>query len=109
MKSNTEMEKTINILGIQSAEVRVDNANDTDRAFNITALVRVDNGTATSVSQGTVAPLSTEDGTGAPLASFDTWSAESLNINYQTATDRAAIMEAAEEFISALRKESINL
>lgn len=109
MKANTETEKTINILGIQSAEVRVDNANDTDRAFAVAALVRVDNGKVTSVSQGTIAPPGSTNGMSANLATFDSWSEESLNINYQTATDRAAIMEAAETFIATVRNNSFNI
>ena len=87
------------------ADVRVSNTDWGQRPYDIAATAHAESGSVTSVNSGSVMTAST-DGMAASLASFHSNGGGSLTVNYQTDTDRAAILAAVEDFLAAL-KESV--
>lgn len=98
------MEK-LKVESLVSAEVRVSNADSTTRTYDISAVVRVDNGNVTSISQGQVKEKNSTDGM-LQIASFDSWQETNLNVQFQQKDGRADVLSEIEAFILKCRTDS---
>lgn len=97
------MEK-LKVESLVSAEIRVSNTDNESRAYDISAVVRVDGGNVTNVSQGRISAKNSEQNASS-FATFDSWSMETLNIQYQTKDSRDAILTNIELFINKCRSD----
>lgn len=97
------MEK-LKVESLVSAELRVSNADTEGREYNISAVVRVDNGSVGNVSQGQVSRTDDGSGTGS-LATFESWGDASLNVQFQTKDSREAMLAEIEAFIAKCRTD----
>lgn len=97
------MEK-LKVESLVSAEIRVSNADNTSRTYDINAVVRVDSGNVTNVSQGRISAKNSEQNANV-FATFDSWSEESLNIQFQLKADRQTLLSEVEAFIDKCRSD----
>lgn len=94
----------LKVESLVSAEVRVSNADIASRNYDINAVVRVDNGTVGNVSQGQVKTKAAVENS-MILASFDTWSPNNLNVQFQVSEDRPEILAEIESFVLKCRTD----
>lgn len=96
------MNGNIKVEALIEKQERMSNANDSERAFDVSANVRTSNAGVGNIDNGTV----TKDGI--QLASFNSYGGNSLNINYAggiEGVDRAAVLAAIEQFIADVKAE----
>lgn len=89
---------TENKIKIEAQKQTVSNAAQEDRAYDITATFQTGDTQGGAIENGSV----TQQGTN--LATFSAWNGEQLNVNFNTTTERPAIMGAIEEFIADARE-----
>lgn len=90
---------------VENATVRMSNAADSDRRAEITASVTYNVQGMQNVSTGEVR----EQGVDMPLASFDQYGADNLNIRWNIKSEtltRLEVLQMVEEFITALSEEN---
>lgn len=96
------MEK-LKVESLVSAELRVSNADSESRTYEISAVVRVDDGAVKSVTNGIV---KTKGGNDTPsIATFDSWDENNLNMQFMTAEGRDGILSNVEGFIQKCRTD----
>lgn len=83
-------------LKVESASVRISNANESDRAYSISANAQVENGAIKRIDGGQVRDTESDS----YLAHFDCNSDSRLNIVFQTTDGRAKILTAVEDFVA---------
>lgn len=97
------MEK-LKVESLLSAEIRVSNADTPDREHDINAVVRFDNGNVTNITQGTVCAKDDDKGMGT-IASFDSFGAGTLSIQFHSKDSRESILAEVEAFIDKCRTD----
>lgn len=97
------MEK-LKVESLVSAEIRVSNADTPGREHDINAVVRFDNGNVTNITQGMVCAKDDDMGMG-NVASFDSGSSRSLNIQFHSKDSRESILAEVEAFIEKCRTD----
>ena len=87
---------------LRSAVVVITNEVDTTREFEISANVNVQgDNTMGAIDNGVVRVLGKKDGN---IATFHTWGANNLNMSYNDAPDKCAVLIATEQFVEACRR-----
>lgn len=94
--------ENLKIENLVSADIRVSNAADSARSLNITAMARVENGSVGNVTQGSVSRAA-EGEPAAFVASFDSYSPDTLNVQFQTDADRCTVLSDISAFIADCR------
>lgn len=95
------MEKKIKTESLVEATIRVSNADDADRKHDISASVKVSNGRAVSVADGTVKPVQTDAEPYEQTATFNYWEGNRMQFEFpQEMADKAGVMQAIEDFIA---------
>lgn len=91
---------------ILSATVKYNNNDDASRVYDISANVRIENGTAQSFDSGEVrAKGSTADTMTGEYASFNSWGENELSMTFNNATPekRTAMLNAVNAFIADVK------
>ncbi|MCM1072167.1 MAG: hypothetical protein NC391_11115 [Alistipes timonensis] len=94
------MEKRIKTESLVEATVRVSNADDAGREYDMTADVRVSGGRVTGVANGTVRP---SDAAGAEAGTFSQWEGGRMAAEFPygaSAEEKLGMLEAMEGFIA---------
>lgn len=97
--------KNLKIESVENATVRVSNASDESRKAEITASVTYNRDKMQSVSNGEVR----EDGSEFPVASFDQYGEDNLNIRWNQKSknlSRTEILEIVESFIAEANEQN---
>lgn len=77
---------------IVSATVKYSNKDDASRVYDISADVRIENGTAQSFDNGMVQPLGqNSDGMGVSDATFNSWSENNASITFNNSDSEKAV------------------
>lgn len=97
-----------------SATVKYSNKDDANRVYDISANVRIDNGTVRSFESGDVRKMEsdTDNADGMPnMANFSSYGTKALSLNYENVDeeDAKAILSAVYAFMTDVKKNvSIN-
>lgn len=93
------MEEKVSYVALNSANVRVSNANDSEKVFDIEANANVTNNSVSSVDSGVV-----NDGS-VQVATFHSYGDNNVTISYMNvdASKQCAITEAVNAFLEAVR------
>lgn len=95
------MEKKIKTESLVEATIRVSNADDTARKYDISASVKVSNGRVASVTDGTVKPAQTDAEPYEQTATFNCWEGSRMQFEFpQEMAGKAGVMQAIEDFIA---------
>lgn len=105
------MEKKIKAESLVEATIRVSNADEADRKYDITASAKVQNGTVTSVTEGSLKPVQTDgaDPYGQTVT-FNAWEGSRMHVEFpQDMADKAGALEAVESFITDCKASAESL
>ena len=97
--------ENINFKNIQSAVINVDNSTDTDRIYDISARVSLDNkGEANSIDNGSI--LKDKNNVGG----FSSYSTQNMSINYNGVEqeEQEIILSTVNAFVASIREYCTN-
>lgn len=90
-------------LRTESVDVRVSNADDKERRYDIAATAHIEGGKIAYIHYGEARALPGEDGeAGAPLVTFDTWNGGNLNVQFQGAADKGGVLSEVDGFVTLM-------
>ena len=90
-------------LRTESVDVRVSNADDKERRYDIAATAHIEGGKIAYIHYGEARALPHEgDEASVQLATFDTWNGGNLNVQFQSNEDKGGVLTEIDGFVAMM-------